>query len=232
MYYQKEVQNIFCFFLLLFSLSILVNKVFAEKKGNERGLYLRIIASFGLSRFEVIDNITKEEDLFSGVKPYTAFEIGAFITPRIALYGGISKLHGINTKNRSKQYLFSSYTLASRKFGFIYYFPKYNVHISSHLRLFGRATHNKRTNRFIGTKNVDFVKIEESYDSGRGFGLSVGKEWIGKSKWHTGLELSIFYESLKGETTKIIRTNTSQNLANVGDAKVTYIGISITSSYY
>ena len=200
----------------------------AEEPNFNSGLFFRLQFGIGHSKMNTPDAFDTNNSRFISVAPYTGVQIGGFIIKNFAVYGGINRIHATQAKESEKRYDKSGFTITMLSMGFSYYFQPYNIYISSEYRALGRATHKKKYFR-----NASSVSVSEDFDSGNGWGFSLGKEWyMPTTRWNVGLAIIAFADQAKGRRTNITEDFTQHNFNNLNNLQNTYTGLILSSTYH
>ena len=179
----------------------------------------------------ISDPIEKRPSEFESLSPFTGVYIGSPLNLNWILHGGLSRIHAINASDKNKSYPFSSYQLTSFSMGISHYLMPYHAYISLHYRLMGRLSHSKKRGPQMGS--TSFTEVEQTFDSNRGIGITLGKEWQTRHGWALGFALIFFRDNLKGDRTKITQTNPDSvyDIENVDDVLSTHFGLVFSASY-
>lgn len=170
---------------------------------------------------------------FEALSPFTSVDIGSPLVPNWILHGGIGRIHALNASDKNKTYPFSSYDLRSMSMGITHYLMPYNAYVSLQYRFLGHVNHTKKQGSRMRLGN--FTEVEQTFDSGKGLGITLGKEWWLNPGWAIGLSFIFFQDSLKGKRTRITTVNSNnlqiQDIENVDNALSTYFGLVLSASY-
>ena len=229
--YKRIAFSTSFFLAFLGFLLLLPQGLFAQKKNYEEGLYTRIQIGAGLSLLELgagSDVIEQRPSTFEAVSPFTGIYMGTPIITNWIVHGGISRIHALYAKDKNDTYSFNSYSLTSFSIGLSHYIMPSNFYFSLEYRLFGRIKHTKKQN-----ENMKLIKLEQDFDSGKGFGISLGKEWQTGNGWGLGLSFLFFYDTAKGDRSRFTSFNpkAAQGSENLDEARNRYFGLVLSASY-
>ncbi len=208
--------------ILFVSMGILLLPSFAHAQENnhDSGFLLRFHLGGGQGSFTGEDSSGKIE--YEGRAGLFNLQLGGFVAPNWALHGGISVISADDTDieidGNSAGISDASYGVGNLALGFSYYIMPINIYISPELRFRGRAKTEYK---------VSDTDVEYTYKSGRGFGLTVGKEWFVSSNWGLGVALSYYKDTLDGHKVKTGGVEIDSDL----DGDHSYFGIAFSATY-
>lgn len=210
---------------LLFLLSfVCVQKAnYAQEGDYKQGFYARVQTGGGQGIFE-LKHLSETNTLFGASSPFIAFQMGSVIAPNFILHGGISSIQAVQANSEGQSHENSKYALTILTTGLSYYFMPYNIYVSPELRVFGNASLSYEDSR--GTKT------EKIFDSGTGYGLSIGKEWSLNNFWNLGLALAAYQDGFRGDRTREIKGDTIEGKNNFDDARSIFIGLALSLSFH
>ncbi len=210
--------------ILFLSMSILLlpSFVHAQERDHNSGLLLRFLLGGGQGSF--IGENSSDKIEHEGTARLFNFQLGWFVAPNWALYGGLSTIGAGDTdvKTNSVEVSDGVYQVSNLVFGISYYIMPINISISPEWHFRGKAT-----TQFKNDENG--LKREHTYKNGSGFGFTVGKEWFVSSSWGLGVALSYYQDTFSGDKNRVPGTIIETDLDL--DGYHSYFGIAFSATY-
>ncbi len=220
-------KRVFIFPLLLLTTlptTPLTAQITAQDFGNhEKGIFCRLYVGVGVGSFVNKPLYGNEKIRFSGDSLWSnnptqlKAQIGAVIVTNGAIHGSFTQLRANN------------YGLFTIGLGISYYFMPLNFYISPEYHLNGRAEAEERGTSVRGTPENRYY----TYQSGKGFGITIGREWRATPQLGFGLALIYDHDRFKGDTIQVDDEGYGHSpiLENGDSAEYRYIGIALSVTY-
>ena len=219
----KNSKSCLAFLLLLLGFIGIQRANYAQERTYERGFYARLQTGGGQGFFE-LKHLSETNTIFTSTSPFISFQMGSVIAPNFILHAGISSVQAVRANSGVQNHTSSSYRYTILSAGLSYYFMPYNIYVSPELRIFGDAS--------LAYEDSMGTETEKIFDSGTGYGLSIGKEWGLDDAWNLGLAFTSYQDSFRGDRTREINNNTVEGRNNFDDARNLFIGFALSLSYH
>ncbi len=169
---------------------------------HNQGLLARVYLGTGSGSFS--SDLYNKTTWDGGYQFSVNAQIGGFLHPSFAVHGGFSFIRALATDVKTSPEIESlnpegNYTVKMLSVGISYYILPQNLYISPELRLSGTA---KTELTFPKAKGK-----EQTYQSSRGFAITLGKEWQFQSQLGLGLALAYYQDLLAQDQNTIDFSN-------------------------
>ena len=203
------------------------SSLFAQEELYNSGIYFRIHTGIGTGKLKIKAHpIDQEEIEVGGESPYTSILFGTSIFDNFILHGEISRIHTSVFSDNSNEYSSSANIISSWGVGFTYYLLPYYTFLSASLRFEGKI---KQVRKKRETNN--FRKIEDEYDNGKGYSITLGKEWKTSKNWELGFAFIYIRDNFIGNNTSQKTSIEENTFANTGTASSEFWGILMSTSF-
>ena len=202
----------------------------AKERVYRKGAYMRVQGGLGQGIF-ALRHLSETNSSFVSNSSFINFQMGSVVALNCILYAGISSSQALQTRSPVRNHRNSSYSHTSISTGLNYYIMPYNIYLSPEIRIFGNAT--LRYQNFTMSPGIE---KEQRFDTGTGYGLSIGKEWplADSNFWNIGIAFTAYQDSFRGkhERTRMLNQSLAQGENNFDQAKSTLIGFSLSLSFH
>lgn len=234
--------------LLLAALPVSIEAQAGARDGENNGdFFVRLHVGAGDGKFEN-EPIAGGSNLeYSGTPLSLNLQVGgSIVIPDLALYGGISFITendaNVNTdeltvdpnafEGEGRPFITHNggYSLYMLVVGISYRVAPYNFYVSPEYRLAGRATISLDTERSTSNPGI-YLENEYDYKSGRGLGLTVGKEWWFSPEWGLGVAMTYYQDTFDGDDFGTVDVGSNLPLPPARGIN-RFIGVGVSTTYY